>query len=458
MKRFRALACNSLVLFTLFMGIAQAQAQMKPELAAGFSAGFVCSGVFQAGRSVEQIMLEELGGLPDVAALPTPVVDRENKVVTVAYEEGKPPRVAVFVEDLGTVIMPVGSSATDRPLLPEFRMPNLRHNPEAMPWPDGDQTPEGGHDVAVQSVVEQAFDTTAWPDTRTIGVVVVHKDKIIAERYASGWDKHTPYRTWSTAKSMANAIVGILVKQGKLTTAQAAPIPSWQGADDARKAITIENLLEMSSGLKSPGAMTYSAYWGGIDSAADAAAGELKSPPGTRWMYANYDTLLLMKSAREVIKNDAEYLTLPRRELFNRIGMRHTFPEVDAFGNFVLSSQVYTTPRDLARFGLLYLHDGMWHDERILPEGWVKYSTTPAPAYKKSVGEDKRGYGKQWWLYGGMDGVPPDTYSTAGNRGQFCTVVPSRDLVVVRMGIDPMWQADWSQPRFVAQVLKALGD
>ena len=212
----------------------------------------------------------------------------------------------------------------------------------------------------------------------------------------------------------------------------------------------------MSSGLESQGANTFAAYWGGIDTAADAARSKLEVPPGTRWKYSNYDTLLLMKSAREVLPDLAAYLTFPRRELLNKIGMRHTFPETDPYGNFILSSQVYTTPRDLARFGLLYLHDGVWHGERILPEGWVEYTTTPAPARTQRQGE--HGYGKQFWLIGFDPRVPDGSFTSAGHRGQYATVVPRMDLVVARMGLDPMLGDGWDQAAFVADVVAAIGN
>jgi CubicO group peptidase (beta-lactamase class C family) len=142
-------------------------------------------------------------------------------------------------------------------------------------------------------------------------------------------------------------------------------------------------------------------------------------------------------------------MIFPRRELFNKIGMRHTFPETDPQGNFILSSQVYTTPRDLARFGMLYLHDGVWEGDRILPEGWVEYTRSPAPANESGR------YGAQWWLYGADPRIPDDTFSTAGARGQLCTVVPSKDLVVVRTGIDPR-DGKWDQIGFVAAIIAAL--
>ena len=267
---------------------------------------------------------------------------------------------------------------------------------------------------------------------------------------------HTQYRSWSTAKSITNALVGIMVGQGKLDVSQPAPIPEWQNEGDARAAITIENLLQMSSGLQSPGSATLEGYWGGVDTGRLAADRPLEARPGTRWKYSNYDTLLLVRSIKEVIGDAETYLTLPRRALLNKLGMRHTFPEIDPYGNFILSSQVYTTARDLARFGLLFLHDGVWNGERILPEGWVAYTREPAPA--KEVIENQWGYGKQFWLFAYDERVPADTFSTAGARGQLSTIVPSRNLVVVRTGLDPRGGDNWDQVEFVADVLAAISE
>ena len=293
---------------------------------------------------------------------------------------------------------------------------------------------------------------------QTIGVVVVYRGRIIAERYAPGFGPHTQYRSWSSAKSITGALVGILAGQGRIEVGVPAPIPEWRGPDDPRSQITIAHLLHMSSGLESDGARTLEAYWGGIDTGAAVARSRLEAAPGTRWKYSNYDTLLLVRAMREAIADDAEYLTFPHRALLHRIGMRDTVPELDPYGNFILSSQVYTTARDLARFGLLYQNDGIWNGDRILPEGWVAFTVKPAPA-TLLLPEDHRayrGYGAQFWLYGGEPGLPSDTYSSSGARGQHATIVPSRDLVVARMGLDPLEESGWDQPAFVADVLSAI--
>ena len=214
----------------------------------------------------------------------------------------------------------------------------------------------------------------------------------------------------------------------------------------------------MSSGLESEGAWTLEAYWGGIDTGAAVARTHLEATPGKRWKYSNYDTLLLVRAMREVIGDDAAYLTFPHRALLHRIGMRDTVPELDPYGNFILSSQVYTTARDLARFGLLYQNDGVWNGERILPEGWVEFTAKPAPATLLLPEEHRAyaGYGAQFWLYGRHPRLPADAYSTSGARGQHATIVPSRDLVVARTGLDPLFESGWDQPAFVADVLSAI--
>jgi CubicO group peptidase (beta-lactamase class C family) len=181
----------------------------------------------------------------------------------------------------------------------------------------------------------------------------------------------------------------------------------------------------------------------------------LEATPGTRWKYSNYDTLLLVRAMREVIGDDAEYLTFPHRALLHKIGMRDTVPELDTYGNFILSSQVYTTARDLARFGMLYLHDGVWNGERILPEGWVEYAARPAPA-TLLLPEDHEGYGAQFWLDGRHPRLPADTYGTSGARGQHATIIWSRDVVVARMGLDPLVESGWDRPAFVADVLSTI--
>ena len=451
----RLVAGLMVFLFAAFLST-PARAFDPGHVAAGYKAGFMCSGVYTAERDPVEIRRGELvGGDPTVFLVPPADIERAARSVTVPYSLFMPPRIAVDTDAFGCVLLPPGSTYEDRSMVPDVAMPRPAEDPSLIMWPDGDLLPEARLPPEVDGekldqAVEHAFSGRKYAPHKTLGVVVVYRGMIIAERYAPGWGQNVQYRTWSSAKSITNALVGIMVREGRLSVEQRAPIPEWEG--DPRAEITIENLLHMSSGLKSRGALTREAYWGGINTAEAIVESELEAEPGTRWKYSNFDTLLLVLSIKNVLGDNEVYWTLPYREVFNKIGMRNTVPGIDPYGNYILSSQVYTTPRDLARFGMLYLNDGVWNGERILPEGWVEYTTTPAPA------KEDRGYGAQWWLIGIDPRIPDDAFTTSGARGQLSTVVPSRDLVVVRTGLDPLIGSRWSQEEFVKDVLLALDE
>jgi CubicO group peptidase (beta-lactamase class C family) len=194
------------------------------------------------------------------------------------------------------------------------------------------------------------------------------------------------------------------------------------------------------------------AYWAGASSSRGARSRGLVREPGTRWDYENYDTLLAVYAMKQALGDAKAYLEFPRKALLDRIGMRNTLVGVDRFGDFVLSSQIQTNARDLARFGLLYLNGGVWNGERLLSEQWIEFVRRPAP----STDNLGREYGGHWWLVpDDRDDVPRDAFTTAGNRGQYVIVVPSHDLVIVRRGLD------WGQQGFdcwdlTREVLKAF--
>jgi CubicO group peptidase (beta-lactamase class C family) len=444
-----------------------------PSLYAGWKAGAACSAIFLGGRAFADVLVDELGGLPPgAAAIPDPVVDFETRTVAVRHAADRPPRLAVYRDGMGCTTLPAGATLGDAAALPRTAPVALEGDPARIPWPDGDRIPEEPAADAVdrarlERVLAAAFDGETYGErTKTIGVVVVERGRLVGERYRPGFGAHVPYRTWSVAKSLTNALVGILVGEGRLRVDEPAPIPEWPAPGDPRSRIRVEHLLHMSSGLERSGAVSYPVYFGGADSIAEITSAPLEVEPGTRWLYANRDTLLLVRAMRRVIGDDAAYLAFPRRALFDRIGMRSTVPEVDWRGNFVLSSQVSSTARDLARFGLLYLRDGVWNGERILPEGWVAYTREPAPARRTGLSAlwsyglaGLAGYGAQFWLLGGIPFVPDDAYSALGSRGQCVTIVPSRDLVVVRTGLDAEYDdVFWRQDRFLRDVIGALAD
>ena len=433
-------------------GVAEAN---EPLIAAGYRALFTCSAHFFAGRELSDIERVELVDTAPLG-LPTPEIDESRQLVSAADGAGNV-QVAAFRNSMGCTLLPPHWDEGDLPRLPYVaysRAPDVRD----LPFPQGDGTDLGADGLhrsarSLRTIVDRAFDGTSYgKGVVTAGVVIVRNGQIIAERYRPGFGVDKGYRTWSTAKSITAALIGIAAHKGLLELGEAAAIPEWQYPDDPRQAITYEHLLWMSSGLSSGGNNTYAVYFGGQDVVSAVTTTPLDAEPGSRWKYANNDTLLLLRALRHVLGSDLRYLRFPYDELLHRIGMYHTRMETDHLGNFIGSSQVYTTARDLARFGVLLANDGVWAGERLLPQGWVEFSRAPAPA--KPVEQGTRGYGAQFWLLNSAPGVPEDTYTTAGNKGQYVTVVPP-DMVIVRTGVDPLGTS-WEHERFVADVISGV--
>lgn len=436
-------------------------ARQKAFLAAGYKASFTCSGVFNAGRSPERIAADELSGIyPDyrdpLAALPEAEIDRARGLVAVRWAPEMPPRLALWRPGRGCTQLPAGATAPEAAL--EVKAGPA--GPSPLPWPQGDvlaKPPKPSK--ALAATVDRAFAEAAYgAGSKTTAVLIVRAGRILAERYAEGFDAFTPQRTWSVGKSMAVTVLGAAVQEGLLDVKAPTSLPEWARPGDPRQVITLENLLHMASGLHSgrSGSRTDAIYFGAGLVAEYAGRAPLEAPPGARWRYANNDTLLAMRTLRARLEaggRGAEFATYPQARLFAKLGMRHTTPETDWAGDFVFSSQVWTTARDMARLGLLHLNDGVWGGERLLPEGWVGYVSTPAPAQPAGG----PGYGAQWWLYGPEDGLPEGTFAARGNRGQFLFIVPSEKLLVIRRGFDDALGEGFDAARFTAEVLAALG-
>jgi CubicO group peptidase (beta-lactamase class C family) len=431
-------------------GIAEAN---EPLIAAGYRALFTCSAHFVAGRQLSDIEQVELIDTAPLA-LPGPEIDESRQLVTAADGAGNT-QMAAFRDSMGCTLLPPDWDIGDVARLPYVAFP-AAPDVSDLDFPQGDRIHVGRDGLhrsfrGLREVIEAALDgSTYGRNVVTAGIIVVHDGNIIAERYRPGFGVHQGYRTWSTAKSISASLIGIAAHKGLLDLDAPAAIPEWQYPGDPRREITYKHLLWMSSGLYSGGNNTYAVYFGGQDVVSAVTTTPLDAEPGSRWKYANNDTLLLLRALRHVLGSDLRYFRFPYDELLHRIGMYHTRMEADHLGNFVGSSQVYTTARDLARFGLLLANDGVWDGERLLPEGWVEFSTSPAPARPVEPGE--RGYGAQFWLLNSRDGIPEGTYTTAGNKGQYVTVVPAHDLVIVRTGVDPLGTS-WEHERFVADVV-----
>ena len=375
---------------------------------------------------------------------------------------------AAFRQGIGCVIMAPDQGFEDIDQLPQLTTPPLAGDPATIAWPDGDLVKDrpfaGDVDAtALQAASDWAFERPT-PQQVTLSLLVIYKGQIVHERYAPGVDMSTRTRTWSTAKSIAVTLVGILVDQGKLRLDEPLGfdwLPKALSPEtDPRNAITLRNVLNMSSGLYpiDNAGLEYAtgsgmSYWAGASSVRGALNKALIREPGTVWDYENYDDLLAVYKMKQVLGDEQTYLEFPRKALLDRIGMRNTLLSTDHFGDFILSSQVYTNARDLGRFGLLYLNGGVWNGERILSQEWIDFVRTPAP----STAEIGNQYGGQFWLVpdNRKSEVPPDAYSTAGNRGQFVIIDPSHDLVIVRRGLD------WGRQGFdrwglLQEVLKAF--
>lgn len=395
-------------------------------MAAGYKALTVCSALKTAEaaggtRTLESVEANELAGIyPELDGLVREMaVEIDRNRVSVAWDEAMPPRVAQFNGN-GCVIMPVGWDA-----------PTIGVRVGA-PLPEVDDLPAGepqGNVALLNEAVEQAFEGGYGEGVNTTAVLVLQDDRVVAEEYAPGFDRNTPQRTWSVGKSLAGTIIGAAVHRGEAEVNASAAIADWSRPGDPRRRITLDQLMRMASGLTSDtaGNRTDALYFGGVGIDEQATTWPLIAPPGTRYRYANNDTLLAVMAIAPTFQRH------PPADLFRRLGMYDTWAETDWRGNYMLSSQVWTTARDLARFGRLYLNDGVVDGERILPEGWRDHVSTPSGP--QPTGE--QGYGATFWLFNKSEGIPADAISANGNRGQYVIIVPSRNIVIVRRGEDP---------------------
>lgn len=457
----RALPALALVALLVAPSLARAQQQdsydyWRPQrdmIRYGQQAILQCNGLFTSNRTLEQVFEQELAFLPNPVGTPSGGdyrVDRERRAVAIGAPGGTPVMRAAFREGIGCVILAPDQTFEDMDQLPELTLAPPPGDADTIPWPDGDLVEEEGlpggvEAAALQAASDWAFDRPT-PEQVTLSLLVVHDGRIVHERYAPGVDRDTRTRTWSTAKSIAVTLMGILADQGRMSLDEPLGFdwnPMVGGEDDPRDAITLRHVLNMSSGLYPVDdfGLEYAtgsglAYWAGASSVQGALDRGLIREPGTFWDYENYETLLGVYKMKQVLGDPRTYLEFPRKALLDRIGMRNTLLSTDRFGDFILSSQVYTNARDLARFGLLYENGGVWPTtgERIVSREWIDFVRTPAP----STAGSGNFYGGQFWLVpdGRKGEVPADAYATAGNRGQYVVIVPSLDLVIVRRGLD----------------------
>lgn len=456
MKNAATLLC-SLATATL-VSAAPVSLDENPELtrqvALGVAAKRLCSSMFISGRSAGNVKATELEH-PLLASVEYDIGD-DYVAVSLGDNQAR----AIYRGPLGCTLIEDAAEEELRSKVDLDKLVALDSQPRGE-WPLGNEVtiPEevSGIDLeAVNAAVDKAFeDMVPNQNIRTRAALVIYKGKIIAERYAEPFNADMAQLGWSMTKTLTGTLVGMMEKDGYLDRQDHSLLPLWQGEDDPRADITLEHLLHMSSGLPFaelglPTMIDDSAlmlYTAG-DTAHFAADRPLEDEPATLWVYSSGTSNIISKIMRQEFDSYADYLNYPRERLFQRLGMNSAVLEPDAVGTYVGSSYLWATPRDWAKLGLLYLQDGVWNGERILPEGWVEYATTPAPAAPKGT------YGAQIWLNAGEEGNPADRphpelpasmYYLSGFEGQNVVVFPEQDLIVVRMGLTvagprPVWK------------------
>ena len=435
-------------------------------LGSGFMAQTLCAGIFVSGREAKDVLAQELSGPRyELLRFFQPAIDREQKSVSAsAYGLGS--RTSIFRDGLGCTLV-IGT--TEEALRSEARGLFTDSRPAAADilWPGGEKVdlaaPPNGVDAATLNDAIDAIFSEPDPKRprRTRALVVVYKGRIVAERYAEGFHADTPQVGWSMSKTATNALTGLRVADGKLAVTENALMPEWRDSNDPRRAITLDDLLRMTSGLRFD--ETYSSDLSDVtqmlfvkgNAAAYAARKPLVHPPGTSWYYSSGSTNIVASVLRQSFANERDYLRYPRERLFAPLGMQSAVLQPDASGTFLAASALFASARDWARLGLLFLQDGVWNGERLLPEDWLAYSlrpTVPAP--------DDR-YGAGVWLNlpdsenFGEPPMPRDAFYMLGHDQQVVAMVPSRDLVIVRLGLTRPG-GDWDNARELGPLVDAF--
>ena len=398
----------------------------------GYAAKNLCSAVFISGRSAEEVENSDLHF--SFIKYTRNYIDYDNKCVYSHFLWGKSK--AIYREGFGsTLIREIPEETLWRLKYPRGTEPS--YSQDTIKWPLGDIIPDSATgidrkslgDIAEKLINENSYKGDAY------AFLVLHKGIPVSEAYKPHFNRHTRFLSWSMAKSFTNALVGIMVRQGRVDINRPAGLPEWK--DDERSKITLNDLMQMQSGHE------WNEDYGNRsdvtlmlhcedDMGRYALEKPWERPAGSFWRYSSGTANIISYILRKISGNDSVYYTFADTELFNKTGMPDVVFEVDGSGTMVGSSYLYATARDYARFGLLYRNDGVFNGQRILPEGWVKYCMSPASA---SDGE----YGSLFWLNRSrkMPSLPEDLYACEGHDGQRIFILPSQDLIVVVLGYSP---------------------
>jgi CubicO group peptidase (beta-lactamase class C family) len=445
MKKFLKFLVIFLLIALVYLRIA---IYPQLDLLSGFSAKSVASGHFIDGRSLETIQQ----GDNDIDKVDWATNEiNENGKFAVSNVYGLKTRKAIYREGLGATLINDDFDVTN-----PYEVPKRTFIKNNLPFPYGDNEPKDTIFPEIDynrlnSTVLSIFDKKGEKKNRTRSVIVIYKDKIIAEKYADGFNKNSKILGWSMTKSLTATYFGILQKEGKIDIMKPAPVAEWQ--NDIRKKITINDLLHMNSGLAwEEDYNKISDVTKMLFEAEDMGKVQAEKPavfqPNNHWYYSSGTTNLLSGILRKQFKTHQEYLDFWYSSLLDKIGMHSALVETDMAGNFVGSSYGWATTRDWAKFGLLYLHQGNWNGEQLFDPNWAKYVAIPTNGSNSL-------YGAHFWLNAGgkYPDVPRDLYHCSGYQGQMVFIIPSEDLVVVRMGLSE----DLDYNTFLKEVIESLG-
>jgi CubicO group peptidase (beta-lactamase class C family) len=427
MKKFLKYFALALVVLFVYFGITT---YPKLDLISGFSAKSTASGHFLDNRPL-QIIEQGDNDIPLVNLASNSINEAGKFAISSVY--GIKERKAIYREGLGATLINEHFD-TSKP----YEVPKRTNTHINLPYPYGEKEPK---DTVFSNIdykklnaaVDNSFDKKGEKNKRTRAVLVVYKDHIIAEKYDANFNKNSRLLGWSMTKSITGTLFGILQKQGKLDINKPAPIAEWK--KDNRAKITLNDLLHMNSGLEWE--EKYDKICDAtkmLFQAEDMSRSQLEKPaafaPNTHWNYSSGTTNLLSGIIRNQFKTHQEYLDFWYSALLDKIGMHSAIIETDMAGNFVGSSYGWATARDWGKFGLLYLHKGNWNGEQLFEESWAKYVATPT---NTSNGR----YGAQFWLNSGgyFPDVPREMYYASGFQGQMVAIFPSKDLVIVHLGL-----------------------
>ncbi|MFT3680499.1 MAG: serine hydrolase [Ferruginibacter sp.] len=423
----------------------------------GYGAKNMCSAVFIQHRKPADIINEDLDFFPMTLGSFT-LNEKDSSVTGTVWGFAK--RKAIYRERIGCTL--INDLTEDEIRKQQFAIPSQPVvSKDTIAWPYGDKimdtVPPNIDRVVLNTAIDSAM--TAYRDGKpgyTRAMLVLYDGKIIAEKYAPGFDINTRLLGWSMSKSLTAAMIGVLVKQGKLTVDAPAPVAEWKGTD--KEKITLKNLLQQSTGLDfteiydRPSDVTKMLFSTG-DMAAYTASRPLAAEPGTVFNYSSGNSNILSRIIRKTA-GENDYAGFPFKELFYKINAYSFILEPDASGTYIGSSYSYGTARDFARFGLLYYNNGVWNGEQLLPENWVKDTREPCAANKF------RRYGYQFWLNGlnekeptslRFPDAPADMYFCNGFGGQSVFIIPSKKLIVVRLGIREI-----DRNKFLKEIIAAV--